>query len=276
MGATPIRGGPPAREGEMRRFHLLEIEDQSWCPPAVRDGVTDFLQFMSDAGRLYAPAAPILAAALRRGAATRVVDLAGGAGGAWRSLLPALAEQGAAPSVQLTDRHPNVVAFARVERDTHGAVAGYPHPVDAAAVPAELSGLRTIFAALHHFRPAEVREVLRDATARGEGFAAFEPMHRDLRAMLLTCLTPLVVLLVTPRLRPFRWSRLFWTYLLPAIPLVVLVDGVVSCLRTYTPAELRAMAAEVEADGYQWDAGEIGSGPIPVTYLVGLPSIAPS
>ena len=260
----------------MRRFHLLEIEDQPWCPKGVRDGATDFLQFMSDAGRVYAPAAPILAAALSRRGATGVVDLAGGAGGAWRSLLPALSEHGVAPMVQLTDRYPNAAAFARIERDTHGAVVGYPRSVDAMAVRPELSGFRTMFAALHHFRPAEVRAVIRDATARGEGFAGFEPLHRDLRAMLLTCLTPLMVLLVTPMVRPFRWSRLFWTYLVPAIPLVVLVDGIVSCLRTYTSAELRALAGEVEATGYQWDAGEVGSGPIPVTYIVGLPSITPS
>jgi hypothetical protein len=54
-------------------------------------------------------------------------------------------------------------------------------------------------------------------------------------------LMPLVVLLVTPMIRPFRWSRLFWTYLVPAVPFLVLFDGVVSCLRTYTPDELREL-----------------------------------
>jgi hypothetical protein len=255
----------------MRRLHLMEIEDQPWCPRAVRDGVTDFLQFMGDAGRVYAPAAPLLADALRRASATTVVDLAGGAGGPWRSLLPALAAHGTTPRVRLTDRHPNVDAFARVARDTEGAVTGVAAPVDATAVPPALAGFRTIFAALHHFRPADVRRVLRDAAARGEGIGAFEPMHRSLRAILITCLTPLVVLLATPFIRPFRWSRLLWTYLLPAIPLVVLVDGIVSCLRTYTPEELQALAGEVGVEGWTWRAGEVGSGPIPVTYVIGLP-----
>jgi hypothetical protein len=258
----------------MRRMHLLEIEDQAWCPPVVRDGVTDFLRYMGDAGQVYAPAVPVLAEALRRVDAKQVVDLAAGAGGAWRSLLPALSSYGVAPNVCLTDRHPNAAAFSQVERDTHGAVVGQPHPVDATAVPGELTGFRTIFAALHHFRPGEVRAVLRDATARGEGFGAFEPMHRDIRTMLLTCLTPLAVLFITPLLRPFHWPRLFWTYLVPIIPLVVLIDGVVSCLRTYTPDELKALAESVGAEGYTWNAGEVGSGPIPVTYLIGLPPAA--
>jgi hypothetical protein len=259
----------------MRRLHLLEIEDQPWCPPSVRDGVTDFLQFMADAGRVYDPAAPVLADALRRAGASTVVDLAAGAGGPWRSLLPALGAHGAAPRVRLTDRHPNGAAFARVARDTGAAVTGHPAPVDATALPDELAGFRTIFAALHHFRPAGVRAILGDAVRRGDGVAAFEPMHRSARALLLTCLTPLAVLLATPFIRPFRWSRLFWTYVLPAIPLVVLVDGIVSCLRTYTPEELRALAADVDgATGYAWSAGEVGAGPIPVTYLVGLPHVS--
>jgi hypothetical protein len=256
----------------MRRLQLVEIEDLSWCPSAVRDGVTDFLQFMSDAGRVYAPAAPLLADALARTSAATVVDLAAGAGGPWRSLLPELAARGVAPRVCLTDRHPNAAAFARVERDTAGAVTGRAQAVDATAVPPDVVGFRTIFAALHHFRPADARAVLRDAVARGEGIGAFEPMHRSARAILITCLTPLVVLLATPFVRPFRWSRLFWTYVVPAIPLVVLIDGIVSCLRTYTPAELEALASDLDTTGYSWRAGEVGTGPIPVTFLLGVPT----
>jgi len=255
----------------MRRFHLIEIEDQRWCPASVRDGVTDYLRFMADAARVYEPVADTLADALHETNSSTIVDLAAGAGGPWRSLLPALRERGATPGVTLTDQHPNSAAFASIERDTGGAVRGHPYPADATATPSELTGLRTIFAALHHFRPTEARAVLQDAVRRGEGVAVFEPMHRSARAILLTCLTPMAVLLTTPRVTPFRWSRLAWTYLLPAIPLVVLIDGIVSCLRTYTPDELRGLVAGLEgADGYRWSAGEAGTGPIPVTYLVGV------
>ena len=72
--------------------------------------------------------------------------------------------------------------------------------------------------------------------------------------------------------RPFRWSRLLLTYLFPVIPTVAFIDGVVSCLRTYTPDELRELARSVDgATGYDWTAGHAGGGPIPMTYLVGTP-----
>jgi hypothetical protein len=75
--------------------------------------------------------------------------------------------------------------------------------------------------------------------------------------------------------RPFRWSRLFWTYLVPVVPLMVLFDGVVSCLRVYTPDEMLAMARDVASDSYEWDAGheKPAGAPLPVPFLIGVPRV---
>ncbi|GJG88795.1 hypothetical protein tb265_39760 [Gemmatimonadetes bacterium T265] len=262
----------------------------------MRDGLTDYLQFVIDRTGPYAAAAPLLAAALRTNAAdagaTRdVVDLGSGAGGPWRTLAGALAAAGVPVRVRLTDAYPNAAAFARLAVATGGVVTGAPQPVSADAVPADLAGFRTLFSAFHHYPPPLARRVLADAVARGAGIGVFEATRRDPRALLVMLAVPFAVLLATPLLRPFRWSRLLLTYVLPLIPLVALVDGVVSCLRTYTPDELRALARAAEADaaqagvatgdtpgdgargdaGYAWTAGEAGAGPIPMTYLVGRP-----
>jgi hypothetical protein len=81
------------------------------------------------------------------------------------------------------------------------------------------------------------------------------------------------VLVLTPAIRPFRWSRLFWTYLVPVLPLAILFDGVGSTLRVYTPEEMLALGQEVGGDEYEWEAGaERPSGsPIPIPYLIGVP-----
>ena len=174
--------------------------------------------------------------------------------------------------VRLTDLHPNVAAFDQLARETAGAVAGDPRSVPADAVPDDLTGFRTIFTAFHHFPPPVARRVLADAVARGQGIAVFESTTRNALCLFIMLLVPHVVWLVTPFIRPFRWSRLLLTYLLPVIPTVAFVDGVVSCLRTYTPDELRELAESVDgASGYVWTAGHAGGGPIPMTYLLGLP-----
>ena len=85
-------------------------------------------------------------------------------------------------------------------------------------------------------------------------------------------LTPFFVWIATPFMRPFLWRRLFWTYLVPAVPFTCVFDGVVSQLRAYTTDELRALA-----DGsapMRWEAGHIpiAKGRGRLTYLVGSPA----
>ena len=45
---------------------LFEIHDQPWFPAFLRDQTTDALQFVLDAGHIYAPIAPRLRKALDR------------------------------------------------------------------------------------------------------------------------------------------------------------------------------------------------------------------
>ena len=78
----------------MKRLHLIEICDQYWCPSTVRDGATDYLQFVIATTNLYAVIVPILAAALNRTGTRQVLDLCSGAAGPWLWLQPVFVEQG--------------------------------------------------------------------------------------------------------------------------------------------------------------------------------------
>jgi hypothetical protein len=81
------------------------------------------------------------------------------------------------------------------------------------------------------------------------------------------------MLLLTPFIRPLRPTRLFFTYILPLIPLIVLFDGTVSFMRLYLEDELRELVATVPGhERFQWDVGSTklfgGLGPM---YLIGIP-----
>ena len=258
----------------MRRFHLLEIEDQAWCPAGVRDAGTDYLRFAARMNRVYDGAIPLLARALRRTGATRVLDLCSGSAGPWLDLREALERDGSPVRVVLTDFHPNVGAFEFAREASGGAIDFVAEPVDATNVPAELEGFRTLFGSFHHFRPEQARSILSDAAAKGRGIAVFEASERSPVAVTAMFLMPAIVAFVTPFIRPFRWSRLLWTYVVPAVPFMVFWDGVVSCLRTYTPEELRELAAGLGGPGYVWEAGRapIAKAPVSMTYLIGYPN----
>lgn len=97
-------------------------------------------------------------------------------------------------------------------------------------------------------------------------------MRRHALSLAGMPLSPLAVWRATPWIRPFRGSWLLRTYLVPLTLLLILFDGLVSCLRTYSPGELRQWTDTVPG-GETYD-GEIGVAPArtgPLTYLIGVP-----
>lgn len=257
----------------MKRFQLIEIGDQDWLPNSLRDALTDYLQFVNNLTQPYTPIIPQLGRALEQTNTRQIIDLCSGGAGPWLSLQPALPKSDLI-SVRLTDKFPNLPAFQRADSVSQGALEFVAESVDATDVPNELIGFRTLFSSFHHFRPAEARAILSDAVRKRQGIGIFEATHRSALAILLMFITPLLVLIFTPFIRPFRWSRFLWTYLVPIVPVIVLFDGIVSCLRTYTPAELRKLTAEISSETqYQWEIGEqrVKGKPLPVTYLLGYP-----
>jgi hypothetical protein len=255
----------------MRRFHLFELEDQSWFPKSIRDAGTDMLRFMWQVGNGYKPMASRLMETLVKTGANEIIDLGSGGGGPAVAIYEELVRSGCAVRITLTDKFPNLPAFNRARERFNGGVDFLEEPIDATAVPPNLSGLRTMFAALHHFRPEMVRRILQDTVDQGRSIAVFDLSARrppPLSFMLLG--NPLGVLLVTPLIRPFRWSRLFWTYVIPAVPLCLPWDAFISGLRLYSIQELQELVAELKADDYAWEIGREGFGGS-ITYLIGYP-----
>jgi len=257
------------------RLQLFELEDQPWFPTVIRDLCTDYIHFIEITFRLHRPVVPLFAAALRTTQSEHVIDLCSGGGGPIPALQRALAAEGLDLRFTLTDRFPNLPAFHRVETTSHGRITYAAHSVDARAVPKDLKGFRTIFNSFHHFRPTDAKAILRDAAEAGEPIGIFEIPERAILVMLPVVFTPLFVALATPFIRPLGWRRLFWTYVVPLVPLTCLWDGFVSQLRAYTVGELDRLTQDLAHDSYQWRTGQV---PIPpthghVTYLLGYPRL---
>jgi hypothetical protein len=176
-------------------------------------------------------------------------------------------------TVCLSDHNPDVAAFERARRLSRSAIVYHALPVDAANVPSALPGFRTMFSAFHHLDVVQARAALRDAVAHGEGIAVFEMGgQRSLLTLLAVLPVPVRVLLTVPFLRPFRWPTVLWTYPVPVLPIVLLLDSIVSILRMYNAEELRSLTTGL--DSYVWSIGTVRGKPIPfpVLYLVGVPA----
>jgi hypothetical protein len=257
----------------MRRIQFIELHDQPWFPQFLRNDVTDTLQHGMTLSKAYASIAPVLRCVLEATGSPPIIDLCSGGGGPWLDLGRRLECDSTDFHITLTDRHPNAAAFANAQARCGIPIRFYPGSVDAREVPAELDGFRTMFTAFHHFPFDEARAILQDAVDAGQGIGIFEVTRRTWSALALMFLWSLTPFLFTFFVSPFRWTRVLFTYLIPIIPLVLLFDGVVSCLRTYRPAELEKMIEKLSAPGYEWKVGEFRGGPfnLPVTCLIGYP-----
>lgn len=255
------------------RLHCFELEDQPWFPAVIRDLATDYLHFMETTFGPHRPVVALLSDALRATGSHQVVDLCSGGSGPILALQQELAAEGLDVRFTLTDRFPNLAAFRQAEARSQGRITFVAEPVDAREVPAHLKGFRTMFNAFHHFRPADATAILRSATQAGQPIGVFEIPERSLQVIAALVLTPLLVVLATPFIRPFQWRRLLWTYLVPLVPLTCLWDGIVSQLRAYTVAEVDRMTEGLATGTYVWHAGRvpIPSSPAHVTYLLGYP-----
>lgn len=269
----------------MRRRQLVELEDQPWLPAVLRDAGTAYLRFSQEVSHQERALAPVLREVLDRSGGSRIVDLGSGSGGPVCAVARELARAGRPVHVTLTDLHPNAAAFAwlaaraRDEAAPDGgavalAIDGEREPVDATRVPPRLRGVRTLFNAFHHFPPDAARGVLQSAVDAGEAIAVFEGVSRHPLFLASMPFAALAAALSVPLLRPFRWSWLALAWVVPAIPLLVLWDGVVSCLRVYDEGELRALIDAVDgADRYDWEIRKIALPPSPVPGIacIGVP-----
>ncbi len=252
------------------RLQLVELMDLPWFPDWLRRYQTDLLVF---AWRCLAPRDEISGqlGELLSPSGDTLVDLCSGSGGLATRLVRDVRERGhASLRLILTDLYPHT------ELSTEDGVSYWPEPVDARAIGPDLQGVRTLFAGLHHFPPEEAAAILADARRSRQPIAVYELTTRTVRCLVLILLQALFgTLIFTPFIRPFSGRRLLLTYLLPLVSATLVVDGVVSVFRSYSPQELLAMAGGDGDPDYRWRAGTVGGALVPIVYLLGEPRDAP-
>lgn len=182
----------------------------------------------------------------------------------------------AAVEFVLTDLHPHTSAWREaVKLSDH--LHYVPLPIDASAAPSNLLSLVEpplpsssstssadqkngkkqlhIFSlAFHHFDKPLALRILKNILSTSHAFCIFELQARTLDSLI-------VITMTWPLLWAFswyhfwgKWDLLFWIYIVPIVPFVVVFDGWVSSLRTRWGDEVRDLI--VEAGG----EGELGEG----------------
>jgi hypothetical protein len=235
----------------MRRLSLFEFHDAKFCPKFLRDGLTRFLQHFIVSEDIYGPIEPILRQAVSDTKSTLIVDLCAGSGGPWKAWN---SEFWRSRTVLCTDLFPPHTTFQREAEN----IFHLPYSVNATAVPEYLKGFRTLFTAFHHFQPDQARQVIANAVASRAPIGIFEYTSRHGKTLFS-------MLGNRAALRALRAqtgkSKLF-------LPVLALLDGLLSCFRSYSLRELQQFAKD---SNYDWQVGVQKEGRFPIHYLLGIP-----
>lgn len=255
---------------------LFEFEDLAWFPDTIRESMTDYLRYLITTLNFYQPIIPLIIEGLKQTNSDQIVDLCSGGGGAIEQIHANMEQQSDTEiKITLTDKFPNKNAFEFISSKTQGRISFSDTSVDATNVPATLIGFRTIFSGFHHFNNDFAKKVLKDAVDAKCGIGIFDGGNKNIFAVLgILIFHPILFFMFTPFFKPFRFSRLLLTYIIPIIPFCTVWDGIVSIIRLYNPNELLKIAHEVDTENYFWETGKKRSNlGLKVTYLIGYPLV---
>ncbi|CZR52240.1 uncharacterized protein PAC_02117 [Phialocephala subalpina] len=165
----------------------------------------------------------------------------------------------------LTDIHPHIPDWTEAaKRSEH--LSFVAEPVDAANAPRSLEGnkgegkkiFRLYNLAFHHFEDKLGMDILRNTIETADGFGIFELQERTFSSLITMIAMGIMMLGITPF---YFWrspGHLFFTYIIPIIPFVLVFDGFISSLRTRTSEEVQALMKECGAscDGWTVKSGQ--------------------
>lgn len=257
----------------MKRSNLFEFEDFQWFPNVWRKPMTRLLLVVHKMFKTEPVITNLIDEALARSGENKIVDLCSGSGGPMEHVYANLKETHNGLTLSLTDLFPNQQTADRINSSVDGMIY-VTNSVNAARVPEDLKGVRTMICSFHHMPPKVARGILENAKSSQQPLVIFELSDNSFPKLLAWTAFPINFLLcffITPLARPMTWYQLVFTYLIPVVPVFYAWDGAVSNLRTYTLNDLDELLEGLEDATYTWKKEVVKQGNSKFLTLVGMP-----
>ncbi|MEM8965607.1 MAG: hypothetical protein AAGE93_04255 [Bacteroidota bacterium] len=260
----------------MKRIQLFEFEDLPWFPHWVRKCMTRYIVAIHKLMDTPNTLAKLIDRVLTQTDSHHILDLCSGSGGPMLKAAKILRSEYGHQKLSLTlsDLYPNQETAKQLANDSNPNTNYLTEPVDAANIGKTQPGLRTMICSMHHMPPNIARNILKDAQQAQQPICIYEISDNSVPKAIWWLAIPIsfiMVLFITPLVRPMTWQQLVFTYLIPILPLFIAWDGAVSNIRTYTLEDLDTLLDGLESEQYHWEKTTIKGKGGPKLYLLGLP-----
>jgi hypothetical protein len=231
-------------------MHLFEFSDLPIVPKSIRQTLFELMELCNRGFRSFNRRAA--SEALTRAKQTNcqtIVEL--GAGRA--PLTKLLSEEAREAGIRLVpcDLVPDVDLYEALERNNPNVVRPVYTPVDYSKEHDFGSNtLAVLVGTFHHIPPAARQKTLRALAKSASHIMVFEPLRNTPLSISLVFLSvaPALLLPLSNLGSEGTWRRILWCWLVPVVPFVFVWDGVVSCLRQWSPARWKQALREAAGD----------------------------
>lgn len=246
----------------MKRKQLFEFEDFTWFPSSFRDAMTELITVLNKGMKIPVPLANKIEDVLKETENDQVVDLGSGAGGMMPTVLEELNKDNPNYTLKLTDLYPNKKAIERYNNSEN--LEYISSSINAVKFEDHPDGLRTMINCFHHMPPPVAKEILNSAQKNKQPLFIYEMAENKIPIVVWWLFLPLsivimviMVWLMTPMAKNLTFGKLFFTYIIPVIPLAYAWDGQASMPRIYTFNDFKNELLPEPVEGYNWETGFI-------------------
>lgn len=266
----------------MKRIQLFEFEDFSWFPTNIRSYMTNLIVHLQRKLGIGEVLSGLIAEILKEKNISQIVDVGSGSGGTMPDVIETLHEVHGLSGVKLimTDLYPNPEMVKKYKMAKEESIVYHAVSVDATNIATAPTGLKTMVNSFHHMPPKEARKILVSAQENRQPLLIYEMGENNIPLLIWWLLLPIslivliiMVLFMTPSVKPLTWQQIIFTYLIPIIPVCFAWDGQASLPRMYTFKDLDALLDGLGTSNYIWKKGQAkkSNGKKQGTYLMGVP-----
>ena len=160
----------------------------------------------------------------------------------------------------LSDLQPHRQSYQEIKRRNSGRIDFVPYRMDMCEAAGILKDKAvTIITTFHELDRRQAQKVITNLMKNSRAFLIAEPVNKSAGQLLKLPLILLYFWLAPFFTKPKSFSRLFFTWGWPILPLFQIHDGLVSLLRSYRKADFIGMLQNGYSSGCLWEVDHFGA-----------------